>query len=245
MRSVLSVAVIMLLVFVAPARAGNKDFSAQFDSCEEFVGIGYVPTARARPLVPARYTLAGDAKNALLVVRVASCSAASVDGQRVGAARTAQIGVMLNVPDSDANIDNYTLWFATDSGNLHAKLQAAGVKTSNTNQLSYAWQPSHGAGPLPIDVRAANFPTVSLRGNAQTPNYGPQGFIANWYADGQHGSLRMQTSFQVLRFGDAKLALTAAAGSDLAKLLDATTLSFVPLNSHNNWETATMQATLQ
>jgi hypothetical protein len=236
----------MSLAIGAPVQAGGKDFTADFNSCDEFVGLGYVNALRARELVPPQYELAGDATTAVLVVRVVSCSEAAIDGKKSGAARTAQIGVMLNVTNSDADIDNYLLWFATDSGTLHGKLQAAGIATSNTQQLSYSWRPSGGQGPLPIDVSAPNFPTVSLRGDALTPSDPPQEFKANWYADGRHGQLRMHTTFPVLRFGGATLVLTAAAGSELAQLIGATTLSFDPnYNWHNAWPSASMDATLQ
>jgi hypothetical protein len=246
MRNVLCAVVFVLLAFGSPAQAGNKDFSAQFNNCEEFVGIGLVSAPRARALVPSQYTLAGDATHALLVVRVVNCDEASVDGKKAGAARTAQIGVMLNVPGSDADIDNYTLWFATNSGNLNGKMQAAGVKTSNTQQLSYTWQSNGGqSGPLPIDVSAASFPTLSLRGDAQAANYPPQSFVANWYATGKQGQLLMHTSFPVLRFGDAALVLSTPAGSELAQLIGGTSLSFGELNSHNAWPAAEMQATVR
>lgn len=242
MRSVLCVIVCVWLALGSRAQAGNKDFSAQFNNCEEFVGIGYVPAARARELVPRKYTLAGDTTTALLVVRIVDCKNASVDGNKSGPARTAQIGVVLNV--SATSIDNYMLWFATNSGNLHAKMQAAGVKTSNTQQLSYTWQANGGTGPLPIDVSAASFPTVSLRGNATTPS-DQESFVANWYADGKHGQLRMHTSFPVILFGGATLVLNVPAGSELATLIGGTSLGFVPLNSHNAWASADMEATLQ
>ena len=250
MRIVLCVTVFVSLAFGSRAQAGNKDFSAQFNQCEEFVGVGYVSATRARELVPRQYALAGDSTTALLVVRIVSCSDASVDGKKGGAVRTAQIGVMLDVPGSEASIDNYMLWFATNSGDLHGKMQAAGAKTSNTQQISYAWQSSSGkGGPLPIDVTAASFPTLSLRGNAQPSDGSPQRFTANWYANGQHGQLLMHTDFPVLRFGNAALVLNVPAGSELAQLIGATSMSFGPehgpMNSHNSWSAAEMQATVQ
>ena len=245
MRSISCVTVIVLLALGSSAQAGDKDFSAQFNACEEFVGVGVVSAPRARALVPSQYTLAGDETNALLVVRVVNCSDASVDGTKAGAARIAQIGVMLNVPGSAADIDNYMLWFATNSGTLHGKMQATGVKTSNAQQLSYTWQSNGGkGGPLPIDVVAASFPTLALRGNAQPASYPPRDFVANWYANGQQGQLIMHTSFPVIRFGDATLVLKVAAGSELAQLIGDTSLSFGPLNSHNAWDSAAMSATL-
>jgi hypothetical protein len=245
MRNVSYVAVIILACFSNPALAGNKDFNAKFDRCGEYVGIGYVPAARARSLVPSRYALAGDSTNALLVVRVASCAEVSVDGKKSGVARTAQIGVMLNGPDASVDINNYLLWFITDLGNLHGKLQAAGIKNGNDQQLKLVFEPVGGTGTLAINVSSPRFPAFPLLGTAQAPSSPPQSYLANWWADGKHGVLRMQTSFQELRFGEADLVLTPSPDSELADLIGSPSLSFSVLNSYNEWQTATLQSTLQ
>jgi hypothetical protein len=235
----------MLACFSNPALAGNKDFIVKFDRCGEYVGIGHVPAAKARSLVPSQYALAGDSTNALLVVRVASCAEVSVDGKKSGQARTAQIGVMLNGPDASADINNYLLWFVTDAGNLHGKLQGAGIKNGNDQQLKLVFEPVGGAGTLTIDVDAPRFPAFPMLGSAQAPSSPPQSFVANWYADGNQGALRMQTSFEQLRFGEADLVLTPSPDSELAELIGSPSLSFGVLNSYNEWQTATMQASLQ
>jgi hypothetical protein len=195
--------------------------------------------------VPSQYALAGDSTNALLVVRIASCAEVSVDGKKSGQARTAQIGVMLNGPDGSADINNYLLWFVTDLGTLHGKLQAAGIKNGNDQQLQLAFEPIGGTGTLTIDVSSPRFPAFPLLGTAQAPSSPPQSFLANWFADGDHGTLRMQTSFSQLRFGTADLVLTPSPDSELAELIGSPSLRFTVLNSYNEWQAATMQATLQ
>lgn len=245
MRTVSYVVVIMLVCFSNPALAGNKDFRATFDQCGEFVGIGTVPADRARALVPSQYALAGDSTSAWLVVRVASCAEASVDGKKPGPARTAQIGVMLDGPDDNADISNYLLWFVTDSGKLHGKLQAAGIQNGNDQQLQFAFEPVGGEGTLRIDVSAPRFPAFPLLGTAMAPSEPPISFLANWYADGKHGTLRMATSFEQLRFGTADIVLTPAPDSELAALIGSPSLTFDILNSYNEWQSATMQATLE
>jgi len=246
MRTVSCVVVIMLLCASVPASAGNKDFSATFDRCGEFVGIGYVPAERARSLVPSQYTLAVVDTNAQLVVRVASCAEVSVDGKKSGPARTAQIGVMLEGPDGSANINNYLLWFVTDSGKLHGKLQAAGIQNGNDQQLQFAFESIGGTGTLSVDVSAPRFPAFPLFGNVtNAPADPPISFVASWFADGKHGALRMQTRFEQLRFGKTDIVLTPSPDTELATLIGSPSLSFEVLNSYNEWQTATMQATLQ
>lgn len=245
MRSVSYAAVIVLASLSNPVRAGSKDFSVQFDRCGEYVGIGYVPAERARSLVPSEYTLAGDGTNAQIVVRVASCAEVTIDGKRTGPARTAQIGVMLNEPEAGGDINNYLLWFVTDSGNLHGKLQAAGIQNGNDQQLKLVFEPIGGEGSLAIDVSAPGFPAFPLLGSAMAPSTPPQSFLANWFAAGNQGTLRMQTAFQQLRFGEASLVLTPTPESELAQLIGSPSLDFSVLNSYNEWQTATMHATLQ
>lgn len=245
MRIISCVAVILFVSLSNPALAGNKDFSATFDKCGEFVGIGFVPADRARSLVPSQYTLEGDSTNAVLVVRVASCAEVSIDGKKSGPARTAQIGVMLRGPDGTADINNYLLWFVTDSGKLHGKLQAAGIKNGNDQQLKFAFEPIGGTGTLSIDVSAPRFPAFPLLGSATVPGGEPISFVASWFADGKHGTLRMRTAFQQLRFGDSDIVLTPAPESELAELIGSPSLTFTELHSYNEWRSASMQATLQ
>lgn len=244
MRTIWCAAVITMCLS-DPALAGGKDFSASFDQCGEYVGIGLVPAEQARKLVPSEYELALYDESAQLVVRVASCAEVSVDGSKPGPARTAQIGVMLHGPDNSAHINNYLLWFVTDSGKLHGKLQAAGIQNGNDQQLLLTFEPIGGSGGLRIDVSSPRFPAYPLFGKASVPTDPPISFVANWYADGRHGTLRMQTSFQALRFGAAELELMPEPGSQLAELIGADSLSFEVLDSYNEWRSATMQASLQ
>lgn len=242
MRTAVYFAVVTQMVYAGSAQAKGKDFEATFDDCAEFVGIGHVPVANARDLVPSPYDLAGDDDNALLVVRIASCAEVTVDGSEPGPARVAQIGVQLAGSASYDVIDNYLLWFVTDSGKLHGKVQAAGVKNGNDQQLAFML----GAGDqLTIQVDAPNFPAFPLFGGVGAPGGPPQSFLANWYADGNAGTLLMQTHFQALRFGGTDLDLTPSPGSQLAELIGSASLTFDVLNSYNEWESASMQATLE
>jgi hypothetical protein len=225
--------------------ADNKDFDVSFDECVEFAGIGFVPAARARPRVPAKYTLAGDAQNAVIVVRVVDCSAVSVDGKPAKPARIAQIGLSLVVPGSSASIDNYLLWYVTDLGNLTGKFSAAGVGAGNDQQLSFEFAPSGGTGPLSIDVDAAKFPAYDLDGRASAPTADPVPFVATWWADGKHGTLRMETILPAIRFSGASMTMSFPAGSELAALSGAQTLRFALLDSYNAFDSALMQARLQ
>ena len=233
-------AVLVFTCTASPVLAANTDFDVTFDQCVEYVGIGLVPKARARPLVPAAYTLAGDETNAVLVVRVTSCAAVAVDGKNPKPAHTAQIGITITGPNATADIDNYTLWYVTDLGNLNGKFQAAGINAGNDQPLAFS-SPS----PISIEVDAAQFPAYSLQGQAATPNTSPVFFSANWWVDGSKGRLRMHTDFPQIRFGGASVTLTTPAGSPLAQLIGGQTLQFPVLDSYNTFGPVVMQVRKQ
>src|SRR5262245_49161435 len=138
MRAISAVVVLLSAAFASPAHAGNKDISVQFNNCAEYVGIGLIPTDRVAKLVPSPFVLDLVGSSAQLVVRVTNCLNVSVDGKKSGPARTAQIGVTVK-PGSGpaADIYNYLLWYVTNSGNLHGKLQSVGIKNGNDQQLQF------------------------------------------------------------------------------------------------------------
>src|SRR3954454_7366347 len=125
------------------ALASCHSVEVDFAGCREFAGIGKVPVANARPLVPARYALApsfdGDTTAAVIVVRGSECSGTSVDGKKSGAARVSQIGISISRTgtDTSADINNYLLWYATDLGVLNGKLTAAGVDADVDQSLLF------------------------------------------------------------------------------------------------------------
>jgi hypothetical protein len=222
------------------------DLSVEFSNCTEFAGIGYVPTANARPLVPAHYALAGDATNALIVVRAVDCDGVSVNGSKAKKTRLSQIGLMVTGQDTSASINNYTLWYATDNAVLHAKLNAAGADTNVDENLKYKFEADgSGGGTLAIRTTPPSAPNYHATGPVVVPTAAPVPFTATWWFDGNRGTLSMRTPFAALKFGGATLTLTTPKVSALAKLIGATTLEFPALNSYNAFADATMTVTLQ
>ena len=228
----------------SPVWAAANDFDVDFVDCVEYVGIGFVPAARARPLVPAAYTLAGDDTNAVAVVRVTKCASVAIDGKNAKPARTAQIGVMLDVPDSTADIDNYLLWYATDLGTLHGKLSAAGVDSSVDAQLSFEFSASGPSGPLSIDVAPPRQPAYELLGTATVPTTQSVQFVANWFSSGAQGTLLMHTVLPSIRFSGANVTMTFAPSSALGALTGGQSLTFALLDSYNAFDSAHMEATM-
>ncbi|MDF3070674.1 MAG: hypothetical protein K0R38_6275 [Polyangiaceae bacterium] len=210
----------------------NKDFSVDFTGCAEFAGIGFVPAERARPLVPASYALAGDAQNAIAVVRVASCQDAVLDGKSLGATITSQIGITLAGGDPTADINNYTVAYATNQGKLHARFQAAGLKVANRNDLSL---------DLLGATLSADGPDFEVVGTSGTPTSAPTTFAASWWSDGKRGAVQSRTAFPDIRFGASSSTLTTQLGTELGELLGAATMTFAVLDSYNTFATAHLE----
>ena len=218
---------------------GSSDVA--FSGCTEFAGIGLVPAANARALVPANYELAGDAQNAVIVVRVADCKGISVAGKKPKPGTVAQVGITVAPIDETASINNYTLWFATNFGPLHAKLRSEGVASELDANLAYSFvSGSPGQRSLAIAATPPKGPAYSVTGTALVPTAAPVPFIATWWAETGQGSVQMRTEFPEIRFADATMTLTTPATSAMAALIGGSTLTFAILDSHNAFEHAAL-----
>jgi hypothetical protein len=237
------------LAHTSAALASCHSFEVDFAGCREFAGIGKVPLASARPLVPARYALApsfdGDTTAAVIVVRGSACSGTSVDGKKSAAADVSQIGISITGAGTDptATINNYLLWYATDLGVLNGKLTAAGVDADVDQSLLFqfigpATPPTNGV--LRLASSPPHGPPYTAQGPAVAPTAAPVPFIATWWQDGKKGSVEMRTVFPAIQFGSSTVTLTTPAGSALAALIGGTTLTFPFLDSFNAFPAAQM-----
>ena len=215
----------------------NKDFDVTFSGCDEFAGIGFVPAVNARPLVPASYDLAGDSTNAILVVRVARCSNSVVDGKPLGETITSQIGISVTGRDLTASINNYTLFYATNQAQLHARYAAQGLKTDESGALTLGLT----RGLLSATSSSSKTPAFTVTGSAAVPSGPAVQFIASWWANGTHGVVRSRTVFPAIRFGNSSVTLTTPAGSDLARLAGSTQIRFALLDSYNTFGNAQLE----
>lgn len=212
-----------------------------FAGCTEFAGIGFVPAANARPLVPAEYELMGDEDNAVIVVRVADCDEISVDGKKPKAGTVSQVGINVVPVDPTADINNYTLWLGTNLGQLHGKLRSLGIPAEMDADLAYTFSPSGSAeGVLSIAASPPRGPRYSVSGTATVPTDSPVPFVATWWSGSGQGAMGMRTEFPEIRFGAAEMTLTTPSGSRLATLIGGTTLEFALLDSYNTFDAATL-----
>ena len=233
---------------LAPAAHADPpaDFDVTFRDCTEFVGIGFVPYANARALVPTSFDLAGDGIDAIVVVRVADCDVLEFDSGPNQPGRLTQIGITVVPPAPGADIDNYTLWYGTDNRTLQRELEQSGVDAVLLEEIGFLFSDDGtGTGPLDIDIAAAGpFPDHAIDGTATAPTSAPTTFIARWHDDDPGGNVVMETTFPDIQFSSATTTLTTSAGSDLADLIGGTTLTFPILDSYNAFSEAPMAVTV-
>jgi hypothetical protein len=222
-----------------------------FEDCSEFAGITSVPAGPLRARVPARYSLAGDGTNAVLVVRVSQCQRVVVGEDCARSATVSQIGVSVTAPDGSAgpdataDINNYTLAYATDDIALARELERAGVDARYDPDLSYELSVAEGSseGSLEIVARRPRRLGFSAGGGVVLPSTDPVPFVATWWGQAGRGDVEMRTVFGAIRFGSAAFTLHAAEDSQLAEFIGDTGLDFDLLDSFNTFGDARMIVT--
>ena len=236
------VSILTLDTRTAAANDGRGSaLTVAFSDCVEYVGIGLVPANNAYEFVPMGYELALVEGQAVIVVRVTDCAGVAVNHGRPRAARTAQVGLQLLNMDTSSDINNYQLYFATNSRYLRRRLTAAGVPTGSDPHLELTFEPNtNGTGPLEAVVEPAGMPHYALNGTAESPTAAPTSFIASWWVDGPAGQMQMRTEFPEIVFSTAAVVLSTSPQSELAALLGATNASFALLDSYNAFAFAHM-----
>lgn len=213
-----------------------------FDDCSELASITTISVAEARKVVPSSFTLGGDASGAPFVVRVADCSAVSIDGGRPEAGTVAQLGVSVVSPDGTGDINNYTAWYYTTSWRLALALQLRGVPAQVVPRLTYAVSPNaaHTGGTLTVDVDPPGHPTFHVSAPVVEPGPGAIAFHANWWKESGSRRTKMSTPIPSIRFGGATATLHTPRHGQLGKLLESSTETFALLDSFNRFPTAPM-----
>jgi hypothetical protein len=203
-------------------------FKVAFSNCEEFVGAGPVPLASAQKLVPQGYAItAASPGQAPIVVRMARCEAAKVDGARAVPTTISQIGINIVSPDGTGTINNYTLIYVTNNLFLAEALERIGVPASYDPAIAYEYT-RNGAGNDGVLYGAV--PDTKVRAyflyGAQTepaPNT-QRLFIANWWrGTGDLARVRQQTTFPAISFGASNVTLYTSTFSLLGQLIGGNT----------------------
>lgn len=221
---------------------GASAFSVDFSACKEYVGQVPVQYEEARELVPNAYLPTSRAAgNATVSVRVVDCGGISVNGEAPRAAALSQIGVDITSPDGSGFINTHLAWYTTDHPGLMAKLRAAGIAAQLVEHLSFD-EPSAADGAFEAVVPLPAQPSFSVVGTIVEPPAGPGvPFIANWWAIGQQGEVKMQTTFPELHIGGGSAVLVTSSNSDLGLLVGGATTPFTILNLSARFNEAHME----
>lgn len=218
------------------AELNAAPLQVSFNGCSELASITTISVAQARTVVPASFTLGGDANGAPFVVRVADCSAVSIGGSAPEAGTVAQLGVSVVSPDGTGDINNYTAWYYTTSARLALGLRLRGVPAQWVPRLSYE---KVGAN-LTIDVNHPGHPTFHVDAPIVEPGPGTIPFHANWWIQNGPFRTKMSTPIPAIQFGGATATLTTPRHGQLGRLLGSSTETFALLDSFNRFPTAPM-----
>jgi hypothetical protein len=206
-----SVAIVAVCATLLPASLTGEDsrgFTASLTTCTEVIAFGPIPLASVAQLVPARFTIVSSGPGtAGLVVRTSQCQTLTLGWETARPVLVAQIGVAIVSPDGTGDINNYSLLYVTNSGELAEALAEAGWPAQIDRTLAYEFTPNaSGSGELYISVSPFDGPYF-LTGNASPPPGPPAPVAANWWFAGNGGVAKLSTAIPGIAYGPATTVL--------------------------------------
>lgn len=230
---------------VVSERLVTSSLEVSFQDCSELASITTISVAEARKVVPSSFALAGDASGAPFVVRVADCSAVSIDGHRPESGTVAQLGVSVVSPDGTGDINNYTAWYYTTSVRLASRLRVLGIPAQYVPRLAYDFVPNaaQSGGALTIAVPPPGHPAFRVSATVVEPGPGAIPFVANWWKQSGSRRIKMSTPIPSIHFGGATSTLQTARFGALGRLLESSTETFAVFDSFNRFASAPMTVT--
>ena len=224
-------------VRVAPSDA----FEVEFTNCVESIGVGLIPTTQAQSLIPPEFHLVGEGQPVTpVVVRTSRCEGIAVDGHNANPGSVVQIGAVIVPPDFSGDINNYTLWYYTSDAKLAHYLQRLGVAAQHVPTIDYDYESSGASNPLFVAVPAPGNPILSLAGTVSESATLAGSFEAIWWAKGNGGNARMDTSVPAIFIGSANLTLMTGASGSLGQLIGGSSSGFPLLQQFNTFSSAHM-----
>jgi hypothetical protein len=244
-----------IALFLTLAAAGGPVVGAaqrladtvEFVDCVETIGVGLVPTQRARMLVPDTFSLAGEgAAVTPFVVRTARCRTLAVGEHKPKRGAIVQIGVVVVPPDFTGDINIFTIWYYTSDAKLAHDLSRLGVPAQHVPTIVYSYEPGEIPSSTPFFFAAPRpgRPTLSLDGAVVDPQ-GPAGsFVANWWAQAAGATVKMTTTVPQIAIGDADLMLTTNPDGPLGQLIVGEVAPFPVLQQFNTFPAARMEVSV-
>lgn len=198
----------------------GRGFTAGLVNCTEVIGFGPIALASVQKLVPPPFTITSfGPSTAGLVVRTAQCQNVVLRNALNGPVLVAQIGVAISSPDGTGDINNYSLLYATNSGELAEALQETGWPARLDRTLAYEFTPSaSGPGGLYIAVSPADGPYF-LTGSASAPPGPPAPVVANWWFGSDDGTVKLSTSIPGIAYGPASTILYTSKVTSLGLII--------------------------
>jgi len=238
-----------LLLFGAAALAdnGHHGFDATLKNCTELIGLGPVPFATARALVPASYVLVPFNGSAGLVIRAARCEGVGFDKGLAQPAIVAQVGIAVVSPDGSGDINNYTLLYSTDNDQLSKELSQAGQPAVLDDSLRFEFSPdASGNGEIYAAVSPAVQPAWFLTGSAGPPAPGGTPTVANWWFNSSRAVVKVATSIPSISYGPASFSLHTSKASLLGSLIGGNTYgTFVFFNPRGVFSSGGLTVTVK
>lgn len=222
---------------------GFTGATVEFFDCVESIGVGLVPTRRARALVPAEFHLVGEGSPVTpLVVRTAGCAGIAVGSHKPKAGAIVQIGVVVDPPDFTGDINLFTLWYYTSDAKVAHYLTRRGLRAQHVPTIDYRYEPVGDGSPSAffVAVPRPGRPSLWLDGTAVESENPSGAFVANWWAKAADGSVKMSTTVPEIFIGEADLTLMTAANSQLGRLIDGGSTGFPVLQQFNTFADAHM-----
>jgi len=230
-----------------PVSAQARGFSVDFSECTEFVGVGPVDFARASSLVEPAFTTMPVGSNAAIVVRATRCASAQVNDGPGLPTVISQIGIEIVSPDGTGDINNYTLIYVTDNGQLALAFRLAGLPVIFDPTLTYefTYDSTGKSGELYVEGEGLGLPGYFLTGTETDPTGGGSDFKANWWYKGFAGVIKQASDFPNIAFGAANVSLHTSRESALGKLIGGNTdADFHFLRVRGVYATAHMDVTI-
>ena len=228
-------------------------FSVDFFNCTEFAGEGPVSLAKAAPLVPQGYTVAGASSGmANIVIRATSCASATVDGRFAQQTNLSQIGVNIVSPDGTGTINNYTLVYLSNNPALVSAFNLAGLPAQFDPQLTYQFSaPVTEKGNLYVAAGSPEVAPYFIYGpeTPPAPN-SAEVFLANWWYSPKtlfgNRQMRQQTLFPAISFGGSTVSFYTSSTSLLGGLIGGNTFNnFSALALRGVYANAHMEVTVR
>jgi hypothetical protein len=233
---------------MARADASNRGFSVDFSQCTEAVGVGPVSPQKAAALVPAPFvTVASPNATAEIVVRATSCEGVKVNGGAAVPTNISQIGIVIVPPDGTGDINNYTLLYLSNNPELVTAFNHAGVPALLDSTLTYqfTYDTTGTGGEVYVKAEGPGSPAYFISGTETDPTAPGFDFKANWWFNGDKGSVKQASDFPDIAFGIATITLHADRMSALGQLIGGNTDSdFHYLPIRGKYPTAHMDVTV-